>query len=287
MTTNNTIAYKDPLQITAWLETALKKEQDKYRKCPVNPDLVPGHETAQGWGYVIAGYSLLEQSFKALLHVQGKMAPSIHSLLPLFNLLDDNDREILREYFVDYRTNIGGNIGVFPFESLDDFLKNLDGDLNNRGNHVGSFDWRYFLTEERQSQEMPVVSVDYLHEIVSGCIRIIEYVINGRYEPSQYTYSRRMRHKRQATYIQWLTVRMNSDGWDELGDRLEILWGPDPLGRYDLCLFQGDKAKFYFADNPEQFALPVVDKRKEVEKFDVEEGFRSIGITRGSHLYNN
>ena len=96
MTTDKTIAYREPLQITAWLETALEKEQEKYRKCPVNPDLVPDHESAQGWGYVIAGYSLLEQSFKALLHVQGKMAPPIHSLLPLFSLLDGHDREILR-----------------------------------------------------------------------------------------------------------------------------------------------------------------------------------------------
>ena len=287
MTTDKTIAYKDPLRIAVWLETALEKEQEKYRKCPENPDMVPGHESAQGWGYVIAGYSLLEQSFKALLHVQDKMAPPIHPLLPLFNLLDDHDREILREYYIDYRTNNGGKIGASQFESLDDFLKNLDGDQNNRGNHIGSFDWRYFLTEERQSQEMPLVSVDYLHEIVYGCIRIIVHVINGRFEPSQYTYSRRMRHKRQAKYSQWLIVRMNSDGWHELGGRLEILWGPDALGRYDLYLVQGNKKKYCFSDNPEQFALPVVDKRKEVENFDVEEGFRNIGITRGSHLYNN
>ena len=284
MTTDKTIADKDPLQIRAWLKTALEKEQEKYRKCPVNHDMVPGHESAQGWGYVIAGYSLLEQSFKALLHVQGKMAPPIHSLLPLFYLLDDHDRKILREYYVDYRTNIGGKIGAFPFESLDDFLKNLDGDQNNRGNHIGSFDWRYFLTEEKQSQEMPLVSVDYLHEIVYGCIRIIVHVINGRFKPHQYTYSRRMRHKRQAKYSQWLTVRMNSDGWDELGDRLEIIWGPDSLGRYDLCLFQGKKAKYCFSDNPHQFALPVVDKTEEIKNFNVDEGFRSIGITRGSPL---
>ena len=274
--TDKTIAYKDSLWIIAWLETALEKEQEKYKKCPVNSDLVPGHEAAQGWGYVIAGYSLLEQSFKALLHVRDKTVLTKHSLLPLFNLLDGRDKEILREYYVDYRTNVGGKIGIFPFETLDDFLKNLDGDQDNRGNHIGSFDWRYFPIEEKQSQEMPVVSVDYLHEIVSGCIRIIECVVNGRYEPSQYTYSRRMRCKRQVKYRQWLTVRMNSDGWDELGDRLEILWGPDPLGCYDMYLFQGKEAKFYFSDNPEQFALPVVDKTEEIKNFNVEEGFRSI-----------
>ena len=96
-----------------------------------------------------------------------------------------------------------------------------------------------------------------------------------------------MRSKRQMKYSQWLTVRRNSHGWDELGDRLEILWGPDPFGCYDLCLFQGKEVKFYFSDNPHQFALPVVDKTEEIKNFNVEEGFRSIGITRVSPVYNN
>ena len=286
MKTDNTITYKDPLWLMARLDTALEKEKEKYRKCPVKPDLAPGHEVAQGWGYVVAGYFLVEQSFKALLHIRGeKDVPKTHSLSNLFKKFDENDRKILREYYVDYRTNVGGKIGAFPFETLDDFLKNLDGDQNNRGNHIGSLVWRYFPIEEKQSQEMPLVSVDYLHEIVYGCIRSIEYVINDSYEPSQYTYSRRMRSERMMKYRDWLTVRMNSDGWDELGDRLEILWGPDSFGRYDMCLFQGKEAKYCISDNPDQFALPVVDKTEEIKNFNVEEGFRSIGITRGSHLY--
>ena len=81
MKTDNTITYKDPLWIMAWLDTALKKEREKYRKCPVTPDLAPGHETAQGWGYVVTGYFLVEQSFKALLHICGeKDVPKTHSL---------------------------------------------------------------------------------------------------------------------------------------------------------------------------------------------------------------
>ena len=287
VTTNQTIGYKEPLSILAWLEAALEKEKEKYKKVPVKPDLVPGHESAQGWGYVVAAYSLIEMSFKALLHVRGKPVPKKHSLSPMFISLDDHDKKTLREYYADYRATMGGNIGTFPFETLDDFLKNLDGEQNNHGDYIGSFDWRYFPIEETQSRNMPLVSVDYLHEIVFGCIRIIEYVINGRFEPSQYTHSRRMRSKRQMKYSQWLTVRRNSDGWDELGDRLEILWGPDPLGRYDMCLFQGKKAKYCFSDNLEYFALPIVDKIKEIEDFDVEKEFRKIGITRGPRPCNN
>ena len=64
MATNQTIDFKDPLWITAWLDTALEKEKEKYEKCPVKSDLLPGHEAAQAWGYVVAGYFLVEESFK-------------------------------------------------------------------------------------------------------------------------------------------------------------------------------------------------------------------------------
>ena len=268
MATNQTIDFKDPLRITAWLDTALKKEKEKYKKCPVMPDMVPGHEAAQGWGYVVAGYFLVEQSFKALIYLRKKKVPQKHSLSTLFNLFDQGDKAILREYYADYRATIGGNIGMFPFKSLDDFLLNLDGDKNNRGDHIGSFDWRYFLIEEKQSKKMPLISVDFLHEIVFGCTRIIEYASNGNFEPSQYTHSRRLRWKRQRKHRDWLAVRMNSDGRDDLGDRLEILWGPDYRGRYDLYLFKGKGRKNYFSKIPDDFELPIVDKRKEIEAFD-------------------
>ena len=45
--TRNTIEFKDPLWIRAWLNTALRKEQEKYQECPVVADLLPGHENAQ------------------------------------------------------------------------------------------------------------------------------------------------------------------------------------------------------------------------------------------------
>ena len=287
MAANQTIGFKDPLWITTWLKTALKKEKEKYKKCPVMPDLIPDYVAAQGWGYVIAGYFLVEESFKVLLHVRGKNVPKRHSLSTLFDLFDPDDKTIIREYYDDYQAAIGGNGGAFPFKSLDDFLANLDGDKNKRGDHVGSFDWRYFLIEEKQSQKMPLVSVDYLHEIVFGCIQTIKYVNNGSFKPSQYTHSWRMRLERKRKYNDWLVVRMNSDGWDDLGDRLEILWGPDYRGRCDLYLFRGKGWKDYFSEIPDDFELPVVDKRKEIEAFDVEEGYRSIGVTHTSRPSTN
>ena len=162
MEAKQSIDFKDPLWILEWLETALEKEKEKYEKCPVIPDMVGGVEVAQGWGYVVAGYFLVEESFKALLYVREKKVPRIHPLTTLFEKFDEADKTILREFYADYRASIGGKRGTFPVETLDDFLLNLDGDKKEQNKHVGSFDWRYFLIEEKKSQKMPLVSVDYL-----------------------------------------------------------------------------------------------------------------------------
>lgn len=280
---NQTIDFKKPLWIIAWLDTALEKEQEKYKKCPVMPDLVPGHQVAQAWGYVVAGYFLVEESFKALLFLRGKQVPKMHSLTKLLCLFEASDKETLREFYTDYRETVRGGVDPFPFRTLDDFLVNLDGDPNN---HMGSFDWRYFLIEEKQSQKMPTVSVEFLHEIAYGCNRMVEHAHTGRAEPSRHTRSWRMRWKRSEKYRDWLMVRMNSEGWDELGDRLEILWGPDYRGRHDLLLFKGKRTRPYFAELPESFSLPIVDKRQEIESFDVDEGMRNIGVTRISRPFD-
>ena len=273
------INFKDPLWITAWLDTALEKEKEKYAKCPVTPDIVPGHDIAQGWGYVIAGYFLLEEALKALLFVSGeKEVRSIHFVFALFNQLEAADKTTLREYYSDYKATIGGRIGAFPFDSRDDFIINLDGDKNANGNYIGSFDWRYFLIEEKRSKKMPLVSVDYLHEIVYGCIRIMECAGNRLSEPARHTRSWRLRGQRTKKYSDWFMVRMNSEGWDGLGDRLEILWGPDYLGRYDLYLFRGKSVHPSLSEIPGDIELPIIDKRREIESFDVEQGYRSIGM---------
>ena len=272
--------FKDHLRIIPWLDTAWKKEREKYKRCPVTPDFVPGQEAAQGWGYVVVGYFLLEESLKALLYIRGKEVPQIHSLSTLFYKCDQNDRITIREYFVDYKSTIGGHIGEYPFNDVDSFLENLDGDKNYRGRHIGSFDWRYFLIEERNSQEMPLVSVDYMHEVVYAVTRIVECAIIGHGDPRAYIRSLRLRQERKLRYRDWLMVRMNSDGWDQLNDRLEILWGPDYRQRYDLILFKENRRKDFFSKIPDDVSIPVVDKRTEIENFDVEEGLRNIGITR-------
>ena len=274
------IQFKDPSSILSWLDTALKKEREKFKKTPVLPDMVPGHEAAQGWGYVVIGYFLVEEAFKALLHVRKTEVPKEHALSILFGLLEQWDKSILREYYHDYRATAEGGLGQFPFVSIEDFLVNLDGDRNKGESYIGSFDWRYFPIEEMQSGKMPLVSVEYLHEITYGLTRIVGWVHRGQSHPSQHTHSWRLRQKRQKKYHHWYTVRMNSDRWSELGDRIEKLWGPDYCGRYDLYVFHGKKKKPIFGEIPAGLNLPVHDKRREIEFFDVEEGYRSIGVTR-------
>ena len=280
MTDPKGIRFKDRTWVLAWLDTALEKEKEKYAKCPVIPDMVPGHEAAQGWGYVVAGYFLLEQSFKALLHLRDKDAPVTHSLSKLFDLLDRSDQDTLREYYADYKATADGGLRAFPFDTVHDFLNNLDGDVNGRGDRVGSFDWRYFLTEKHRSHRMPLISVDYLHETVYGSNRIVANLITGNGAPGQHTSSHRMRDARMEKYEDWMTVRMNSSGWKGLGDRLEILWGPDYRGRYDLFLFLDQRITPYFTDISKDCGLPIVDKRKQVADFDVDAGYRSIGVIR-------
>ena len=209
---NQPINFKDPLWITVWLETALKKEQEKYKKCPVMPDLIPDYTAAEAWGYVVAGYFLVEESFKALLYLCGKQVPTKHSLTILLNLFEAGDKGSLREFYTDYRETIGGGASLFPFKTLDDFLANLDGDPNKRGDdYIGSFDWRYFLIEKRQSEKMPRVSVEFLHEVAYGCICIVKHALKCKFEPSRHTYSWRMYHERQKKYSDWIDDRMNSE----------------------------------------------------------------------------
>ena len=270
MATNQNSQFKDPERMVQWLEEALKAEQEKYKQCPVLPDLMPGHSSSWGWGYVVVGYFLLEESFKALLSLRGTEPPKTHSLTILFDLFEPDDQETLREHYLDYRATVGGYLAGYPFATLDEFLANLDGDPNKKGtDYTGSFDWRYSPIEEPKSQNMPFMSVDYQHEVAYGCNLIVKSVHYGSIDPRQHTYSRRMLMERRSKYNAWLTARMNSAGWGDLPDRWEILWGPDPLGQYDLLRFEAGSIVPRFDKLPENPSLPIVDKRAEVEAFDV------------------
>ncbi|MCY3817353.1 MAG: hypothetical protein OXG59_13810 [Gammaproteobacteria bacterium] len=274
------ITYREPLYIRTWLRTALQKEWQKFSKTPVMPDMAPGHEEAQAWGYVVAGYSLTEQGLKAVLHVRSVTPPKTHALSVLFAKLRADDQDVLREYYDDFRYTFPG-MSSFPLSTLDAFLVNLDGAKNIRGQHIGSFDWRYSLTEKGSGVSMPLVSINVMHEVVYGCVQLVSSIDKGNQKAGRATYSWRLRWKRSRLLQDWLMVRMNSPEWGREGDRLEILSGPAYGDRYDYLVFEGDQVRSFFAPLPnvDEANLKVLDKRAELESFDPEEGFRSIGVT--------
>ena len=251
------IIFKKPSLALAWLETALKKEKEKYQKCPVVQDIVHDCMAAQGWGYVIAGYFLVEEALKVILHVRGNNVYPRHPLHALFEDLTEYDKSVLREFFDDYKGSAERGLGSFPFESIDDFLENLDGDDSR-----GSFDWRYFLMEEIQSEKMPLVSVDYLHEIAYGCIVSIEYLIYEKGNPLENIHSCRLWWEREKKYLDELESLMNSPKWEKTKseDRIEIWWGPDYRDRYDLIIYQKGKIRIGFCKIPDDLDLPIIDK---------------------------
>lgn len=274
------ITYKEPLYVWHWLKTALKKEWEKHETTPVMRDMVPDHELAQAWGYVVAGYFLIEQGLKAVLHMRKVQPQKTHALSVLFAELSLEDQDVLRVYYDDFRHTFHG-MNSFPLATLDDFLANLDGDKINRDRHIGSFDWRYFPTQEASGASMPLVSINAMHEIVFGCVQLVSSIDKGDEKASKGTYSWRIRRKEWRRQQDWLTVRMNSAGWGQEGDRLEILAGPAYGDRYDYLVFEGSRIRSFFAPLPdaEGAGLPVQDRRDELASFDPEEGFRSIGVT--------
>lgn len=272
------IRYRKPSDVRIWLDTALKKEREKYKNTPVKRDMIPNHELAQAWGYVVAGYFLIEQGLKAVLYVRNNEPPKTHVLSCLFNKLSEEDRNVLREYYHDFRHACPG-MSSFPLERFDEFLKELDGDQNDHG----SFDWRYFLTEEGSGASMPLVSIDFMHEVVYGCMRLMALIYKKDNEAVKATYSWRLQRIRSRFQIGWLTVRMNSPGWEQEGSRIEILWGPDYAGRYDYFVFKGGtKRCFGQLPDAKKIKLEVIDKRRELESFDHDEGFRRIWVS-GRH----
>ena len=112
---------------------------------------------------------------------------------------------MLQAYYDDFRHTFPG-MSSFPLATLDEFLANLDGERNSRGHYVGSFDWRYFLTEEARGTSMQRVSINVIHEVVYGCVQLVGAIDNGDYSAGGTTYSWRLRWKRSECYNDWLTV---------------------------------------------------------------------------------
>ena len=181
------VTYKDPKGTSIWLDKALEKERHKYANSPVNhKELVGGCIAANAWGFVAIFYFLLEISFKLQLHMLQQQIRKTHSLLKLFQQLPQKHRDTLSEYYDDFRSNSGRNNAGFHFETLEKYVENLDGQ-----NDKGYSDWRYYLIEEKQGPQMPLVSIGFLHEIIHGSNRLVGQLCNPRWDARSDTFSKR------------------------------------------------------------------------------------------------
>lgn len=271
------------------LDVALRLERRKYDTFPIQRDLVVDYEYYQGWGYVVVAYFLLEKALKLLLYQTRAKDDTTHTLHEdLYAELPEVERALLCAYYDDLRGVLAFEKQMdFPYETLPDFLSELDG-VKEHGRYVGSFDWRYYLIEHPKGETLPTVSIEFLHEVTYGCLRVTESNADEvpHEDPLRMTYSWRRNQMRMERYRDWLEVRMNSDGWNHQSDRLEILWGEDYQGRCDFFVFKKGAAQPYFDQIPTNVAqvfgadLSVIDKRDEISEYDVEAGYRGVGEYR-------
>lgn len=246
---------------------------------------------AQSWGYIFTGYRLLECALKFLILVRKENAnPHGHLLKNLYgnDAINGEDRDVLESYYVDY---CRGKIGGFPFGffSLEDFLDNLD---------KGYSDWAYFLIENSKEGVSPRLSIDVLHEVIRGCLSLSGRSGPGKEFGGHPTYSWKLyrnRWAREGLLRTWLMVRLELrdhafvfDGTDvegisvsgnygdsgyHVGNRVEVLMGPDHALRYDFAVYLNGEVFSEFDFYPRTVGgMPVRDLRKNVESFDFKAG---------------
>lgn len=185
-----------------YLQAALEMEKKKYAKVPVMQDMLPSYTNSLAWGYVVAGYFLLEEALKLLVIARGKTYTNIHNLTRIFMTLDKVDQDVLAQYYRDF-CGAHESVRWFPIRELPDFLRNLDaGGTKNRSGNVA---WRYSLIENPEGNHLPLVNAEFLHELTYGAITVARHIINpSSPNPVQFTYSLRKHSERRRGAIKWL-----------------------------------------------------------------------------------
>ena len=186
----------------AYLQAALDMEKEKYSKVPVIPRMPKSYTNSLAWGYVVAGYFLLEEALKLLVIARGKTYTNIHNLTQIFMKLDKVDQDVLAQYYRDFH-GTHETMGGFPIGDLPGFLRNLDaGGTKNRSGNVA---WRYSLIEKPEGNHLPLVNAEFLHELTYGAIRVTRHIVNpSSPNPVQFTYSLRRHSDRRRGAIKWL-----------------------------------------------------------------------------------
>ena len=286
------IKFKDSSDTSKWLEAALESEWRKYASNPIHRDFIAEFNYAQAWGSIVAGYFLLEQSLKALLHKCGYEIGKTHVLYCLFSLLPDKQKNILRLHYSDFVKSFPG-LGKNTSNDIDGYLKNLDGNQSN-----GSFSWRYFLIEEPPDNKLPFIEINLIHEIVYSICAVHREYENADYKHDEDTYSARLAHHRRVVFLRWYEERKCSGDWTDLGDRIEVLWGPNYADRYSYVIINGDqisscfgmisenlKNKFVVHDVRDKFQSFQERKAIEGERNSDEQAIQFFGKVHGHLMF--
>lgn len=163
---------------TSWfkLDRACAITRDLVAKNPLTPDYSSDYMAVQGWPFVIALYSGVEQALKMLLLAQPspqftlddlKKRPFLHDLEKLYAELPSDDREHIelhfREHWSLYNYNTHGKL----IRAAGDFIAHI----NRGGRQGGAISWRYILIEEME--ELPAMSLWTVCEIWRAvCCRV-------------------------------------------------------------------------------------------------------------------
>lgn len=155
-------------EMICMLRAALEIEMDATNRVETGRDEKDEKfEAAQYWARMVYGYNMIEQGLKGLLHIEGntdEAEKAGHQLHQAYSNLSGKTQKALETQYEDYIEMTMQTWDGEPLESLDDFLKELDGDGR------GSFNWRYLLTQKPKGKTARKVHPTMMHEVIIGII---------------------------------------------------------------------------------------------------------------------
>ena len=166
---------QDPHTDAAWrLRTAMLWTDGVFDAHPPKPDLDPGTALANAWALITIAYSGIEQSLKYLLAQRSGLtvddwlkkepARKHHDIHKLFDVLEANDKDVLRESYSRFRS-----LHMYIEEPcLESYLRTV----SHEGQ--GYQRWRYALVET-SVVDIPRNSIDAMMSIWRTIVYLIEH----------------------------------------------------------------------------------------------------------------
>ena len=199
------------------LDRACAITRDLVAKNPLTPDYSPDYMAVQGWPFVVALYSGVEQALKMLLLFQPnpqftladlKKEPYRHNLATLFAELPSDDREHIERHFREHWSLYEYNTHRQVIHTAEDFIAHI----NSGGKQGGSVSWRYVLVEE--TTEIPAMSLWTMCEIWRAvCCRVKTKALDRQGDCSRLS-------RMLASEFRWLVLRTIPVPYDEFTDEV-------------------------------------------------------------------